>query len=202
MSKTLKLNTHDFCEGFKIPEPDELHEDIMDRGPEVTDKEIEEMMSENDIEDTDENRELMADAIRFTYDQDTGDALYREWKNVVGEILETFQDYPYEYFVEGEFKSYSGRTEGVLSYEISPDSIVVTVADDFGHIINDCLSGYGLIDPEEPGDNMPVEYMETRFQWLSRYWEIYGENKPKMGSVDYEWSKGTFKDMLIQVGLK
>lgn len=203
MSKTLEIKTDYFCENFNIKHPDDLQENMYQNWdlPAPTDQEIEEWLGQYDIEDTEENRDQVAEAANLTQERDTSDRIYEAWKEQVGSVLEVFQDYPYEYFVEGEFKSYSGRTKGIISYSIYGDKIGLTVADDFGHIINDCLAGYGLIDPEEPGDDMPVDYMETRFHWLKYYFEIYGERMPQMSDVEPEFKNSTFKIMLEDMGL-
>lgn len=195
---TLKIDTNRFCKIFDIQHPDNA--ELMYDG-DIPDREIEEVLEDYNIEDTEENRQSVTEAIAWTFERDTGERLYEAWKDAVAEILDTFSDYKYEYFSEGEFKSHSGTAKGVLSYDIKPDVITIEVDDDFYHVINDCIAGYGLVDAQ--GDEpMDAEEMESTFSHLKYFWEIYGNRKPQVEGVDWEWTTKTFKEMLSEVGLR
>ena len=201
MAKTLKFKTGELLKWFDLPDEMEVSDMISSGDPETGEREVEEALEDYNIKDTEENRDLIRDAMRWTIESETSSKMWNEVVSTLEQILDTFSDYGYEYFSEGEFKSYSGTTKGILSYDIGSEETTIQVADDFYHVINDVLSGVGMFDPqgEEPMDE---EDMESNFHNLKDYWEVYGGGRPKMGDIDWEWSDKTFKMYLQEQGFK
>lgn len=124
--------------------------------------------------------------------------------DVIEKILDNFGDYKYQYdtMMGDEYDSYKGIARGVYLYDTtSSDSIEITCYLDFVHVINDCIAGYGMFqpDPNLEGET-PEEYIKNRFGTIKYYFDIYNESIPKLDldSID-EFDKKYFREQIKEI---
>jgi hypothetical protein len=121
-------------------------------------------------------------AISDGYHLGISGAYYKQVKEALENTLETFSNYPYEYFSEEDFESYSGIAKGIIpgSINIGYDNTTFEAYPDLANIVQDNVAGYGQFDVSEDFEGEePEEYAKSRFHWLAYYWEIYGDRPPQ-----------------------
>ena len=211
----LKFNTNDLFKWFGIESPDEASDmgvqtdmdGISDEDARYWASEIVDLGEEGkETPEQLENMEKVREASRFVLQREYADAAYKVVIEAMEQTLDTFRDYPYEYFSESDFRSYSGKAKGITSYDIIPDGITtIEASDDLCHVINDVLAGVGMFDvslQEDSDVSNPQSFCEGNFHNLSSYWEVYGGHAPKpdFDRVDnmVKFSEQKLRTMLVE----
>lgn len=208
----LSFPTSELLNLFGLPsldlDPGELYMDYWPDDGEAT--EVAEQwldMDEEDIEKAlEKNPEFMHDIKRAIVDaMGLGymGRYYERVKDALEEMLTTFSDYDYEFYSEGGGQTYSGHAQGIIpeSIVVGYDTTTFEANSDLARIVQDNVAGYGMfdVDSEYEGET-PEEYAKSRFHWLEKHWEIYGDIKPKpdLDRID-EFDDAYFRERLEEI---
>jgi hypothetical protein len=200
----LTFKTDDLLEMFGLPTIEQME----DTGEQMVDyayqeKDIDETLEDYGIEDTEKNRESVRMALIDAISLATRGNAVQQVLQTLGSVLDEFSDYKYSYDIMGEkgFEGMQGKARGIISHNIDWEKTVVEVADDFGHVINDLLSGEGTIPPGTYAEDYDAKQMQGSFHVLSMYWDVYGGRMPEVGDFDADIDKHYFKERLEEEGL-